>query len=185
MTSHIGVIQVTQRCEVVEDFTFRNGEHSATMPVVIDTGASTTQITLEIAAALQLVDPKKVSVRLADGSHSIAFLYECVVAWTIYEQHGHHSRQEVVCSSGGTPLLGFDFLHRHDLVVDTHHMGLVGTAPPNAIPLTGGGYVLNPPRGLVTTMNYRRAQAARPGEVLRPHPYWRFRVPAIQKGGPK
>jgi predicted aspartyl protease len=172
---------VSQRREIVEEFTFRSGELAVTTQAVIDTGASTTQITLGIAAALRLEAPGKVTIRLADGSHGIAFLYKCVVAWTIYEHQGYHSHQEVVCSPGETPLIGFDFLQRHQLAVDTYHMGLVGTAPPTAVPLSGGGYVLNPPKGWVRERNYLRAQAAKPGEILRPHPYWRFRLPAIQK----
>lgn len=167
--------------EVIEEFTFRHGDRSVTTKAVIDSGAEMTQISFEIATQLGLTVERQLDLRLADGSRVIGHVYRCVVAWTIYEDQGYHCLQEVVCSRGGCVLIGFDFLRKHELSIDMHHLGLVGTAPENAIPLTGGGYVLNPPSGWVSEVNYRRAQAAEPGEILRPHPYWRFRVPAIQK----
>jgi len=78
-------------------------------------------------------------------------------------------------------LIGYDFLVRHELKVDMHHSDLVGSAPDAAVPFTGGDYVINPPRGVVRERNYKRTQAAKPGEVLRPHPAWRLKLPAIVK----
>jgi predicted aspartyl protease len=170
--------------EVVEQFTFRHGPRSVTTEAVIDTGSETTHITLDITAALGLDIIRQIDLRLADGSVTVGRLHMCVVAWTIYEHQGYHSYQEVVCSPGTTPLIGLDFLRKHELSVDTPHWGLVGSAPHNAVPLTGGGYMINPPRGLVEDMNYHRFQAAKPGEVLRPHPFWRFRLPAGYKVKP-
>jgi predicted aspartyl protease len=167
--------------EVVERFTFRNGAHSVSVRAVIDSGAESTSITPEVAAHLELPVIREVTIRLADDSRLIGHLHRCVIAWSDYERQGFFSAHDVICQSGETVLIGLDFLKQHELMVDLQHMGLVGRAPPHAEPLTGGGYVLNPPKGFVREWNYARAQAAKPGEILRPHPAWRFTIPAIQK----
>jgi predicted aspartyl protease len=171
------------RQEIVEQFTFRNGDLSVTInEAVIDTGAENTFITQPVADALRLNPLRSTAVGFAAGRGSVAIVYNCLVAWTIYESQGFYSVQEVLCLPNDTEvLIGFDFLTRHELTVDMSNLGLVGTAPRNAIPLTGGGFVLNPPNGFVLERNRIRAEAAKPGEVLRPHPAWRFTVPTIVK----
>lgn len=170
------------RAEVVEQFTFRSGQNSITVDAVIDTGATSTVITEAIVAALRLSPLSTSTAGLAGGAEAPTTIYRCRVAWTIYESQGFHSEHDVLCIPGGAEvLIGYDFLERHDLKVDLHHKGLVGTAPDAAVPFTGGGYVINPPRGMVREVNYERTSAAKPGEVLRPHPAWRFKVPSIMK----
>lgn len=170
------------RTEVVEQFTFRSGGKAVTVDAVIDTGATNTVINEAIASALDLRPSRASPAQLASGSQVVAQIYRCEVAWSIYEEQGYRSEHDVICFVGGEDvLIGHDFLQRHDLKVDIHHAGLVGTAPDAAVPLTGGGYVVNPPRGWVRERNYQRTQAAEPGEVLRPHPAWRFKLPAIVK----
>ena len=174
---------MTTRQEIVEQFTFHDGPLSVVVDdAVIDTGAQNTHITQAVADALKLKPIRRTRVGFAAGPGSTADVYECVVAWTIYEHQGFHSRQEVLCiPDGDEVLIGFDFLSRHELTVDMSNRGLVGTAPKNAEPLTGGGYVLNAPKSFLLQMNRERAEAAKPGQVLRPHPAWRFSVPAIVK----
>ena len=168
--------------EVIEQFTFRSGGKAVTCDAVIDTGATSTVITQSIVEALELQVIGEADAYLAGGRSARTTRHRCVIAWSIYEAQGFYSEHEVIClAAGGEVLIGFDFLSRHELKVDLANKGLIGTAPDAAIPLTGGGYVLNPPRGLVQRMNFERAQAARPGEVLRPHPAWRFRIPTIVK----
>lgn len=171
------------RQEIVEQFTFRyNGREYTVDDAVIDTGATNTVIGEDVVEALQLEPIGKADVLLAGGTDADARRYRCIVAWTIYESQGYYSSHDVLCISGSSEtLIGFDFLSRHQLKVDMHHGGLVGTAPPNAQPLTGGGYGLNIPRWYLLEMNRARFEAAKPGEVLRPHPAWRFTLPAVVK----
>ncbi len=78
-------------------------------------------------------------------------------------------------------LIGFAFVRAHKLSVDFQNQGLVGTAPNSAVPLTGGGYALNMPRSYLLKLNSERANAAKPGAILRPHPAWRLELPALIK----
>jgi predicted aspartyl protease len=167
--------------EVIESFTFRNLSHAVTADALIDTGSDSTVITLDIARQLQLPILNQVSLMLADDTRVIGHLHRCVVAWSMYESQGYFSIQDVVCSPGKSVIIGTDFLKQHELSVDLRNMGLVGYAPENAVPLTGGGYVINPPKGFVLNWNRDRADAAFPGETLRPHPAWRFKLPAITR----
>lgn len=173
----------TNRLEIVEQFTFRSDGRQVTIDdAVIDTGAQQTQITQTVAHALGLRPLRSTAMRLANNQAALAHVYECVVAWSIYERQGYHSLLEVCCFPGPQEvLIGYDFLSRHELKVDMHHKGLVGTAPASAVPLTGGGYVINAPHSYVLKLNQERADAAKPGDVLRPHPAWRFTRPAMVK----
>src|SRR5690348_7463961 len=105
----------SMRQEVVEQFTFRNGPLSVVVDeAVIDTGAQNTYITQAIVEALKLKPLRRTPVGFVAGAGSTAEVYECVVAWTIYEQQGYHSRQEVFCvPNADEVLIGFDFLTRH------------------------------------------------------------------------
>jgi hypothetical protein len=172
--------------DIVEHFTFRaNGREVTVDDAVIDLEAPRTQIASSVAAALRVGradgdDAESVDrPAAADGGHP------CVVAWTIYEAHGYRSLLSVVCPPGAErTIIGADFLAPHQLRVDAGHGGLVGWAPPNATPLTGGGYVLDAARGDVLERNRARFEAAEPGELLRPHPAWRFTVPVGMKTRP-
>jgi predicted aspartyl protease len=171
------------RLEVTEQFTFRaNGFACTVDEAIIDTGAQMTCITQRVVEALKLqpIDDGRVSFTGESGAK--AKIYNCVVAWTIYEQQRYYSARNVYCIPGADEvLIGFDFLSHHQLTVDMEHRGLIGTAPRNAEPLTGGGHVLNAPRGFVLKYNAEVADAAKPGDILRPHPYWRFVLPAMIK----
>lgn len=170
--------------EIIEGFTFRHLDRSVSADAVIDTGAEATTIPPSIANELGLPLLELITVRLADESNLAAHLHRCLVAWTIYEGQGYCSVHDIVCQPCERPLIGMDFLERHQLSVDLRLGGLVGYAPANAEPLTGGGYVVNPPRGFVLAWNAERLKAARPGEVLRPHPAWRFSRPALEARKP-
>lgn len=137
-----------------------------------------TVITQKIVDTLGLEPSFEKLFEMADGSIVKAFGYRCIVAWTIYEDQGYFSELDVVCMpDANSVLIGFDFLSKHELKVDTYHGGLVGTAPENAIPLVGGGYAVNVPKWYVDKLNRERYQAAPPGKILRPHPAWRFKLP--------
>ncbi len=171
------------RPEIIEEFTFRRDDRAYTVKdAVIDTGAQNTYITKAIVDALGLEPLRDAGVSFANGAGAPAQVFQCVVAWTMYEHQGFHSFQEVYSLQDDTDvLIGFDFLAKHELTVDMHHRGLVGTAPGNAVPLTGGGWAFNAPRSWVLARTRERVSRARPGEVLRPHPAWRYTVPAIFK----
>lgn len=171
------------RPEIVESFTFRaNGREVTIEDAVIDTGATRTEVTEAIVKTLELDTIRDGLVTFGGESAASAAVHRCVVAWTIYESQGFWSEQEVHCLPGMTEvLIGFDFLSRHELSVDTHYHGLVGHAPRSAQPLTGGGYTINAPRRWILERNRERCDLAKPGEVLRPHPAWRFTVPALVK----
>lgn len=172
------------RGPITEEFTFRANGRSVVVPAKIDTGADRTIIPTSIAEALEIASHDDELVDIPGGGKTRMLRCMCDVAWTIYRNQGFHSTMDVWCDPDATePLLGSDFLALHELSVDYHHRGLVGSAPADAVPLTGGGYVINPPDGWVRRQNRERANAAKPGDVLRPHPAWRFRVPAIVKKG--
>ncbi len=173
----------SNRPEIVEQFTFRaNGLEHTVDDAIIDTGAQNTYITQAVVDALGLQMLGEAEVGFTHESGAKATKYRCVVAWTIYEHQGYWSLQDVLCVPADMEvLIGFDFLTRHELTVDMHHRGLVGTAPSNAEPITGGGYVVNAPRWYLIELNRARADAAAPGEVLRPHPAGRFTRSAIMK----
>ncbi|NMO19673.1 hypothetical protein HPC49_12595 [Pyxidicoccus fallax] len=174
---------MTIRHEIVEEFTFRNGTRSfTTANAVIDTGAHHTCITQAVVDALELDAYDTADVSSPGHEPMLAFIYRCLVAWTMYEEQGFASTHEVLCIPGaGEVLIGFDFLRAHELSVDIQNQGLVGTAPDGAVPLTGGGYVLNMPRSYLLKLNGERANAAKPGAILRPHPAWRFKLPVFIK----
>lgn len=171
------------RYEVIEQFTFRADGLACTIDdAVIDTGAHRTYITQDVVDALKIQPIGEEDVSFGDGSGATARIYRCVVAWTIYEKQGYYSTREVHCVPGEERvLIGFDFLAHHELTVDMPNRGLIGTAPRNAEPLTGGGHVLNAPRSFILKYNTEVADAAKPGDILRPHPYWRFVVPTMIK----
>jgi predicted aspartyl protease len=177
------MIRHPRRSEIIEEFTFRQDEREYIVAdAVIDTGAQNTYITQAIVDAIGLQPVRRQEVSFASGAGAPAEVYRCIVAWTIYEHQGFHSLQEVYCVPGDTEvLIGFDFLAKHELTVDMHHHGLVGTASGNAVPLTGGGWAFNAPRSWISARNRERVAASKSGEVLRPHPAWRFTVPAIVK----
>jgi predicted aspartyl protease len=174
---------MTIRHEVVEEFTFRDGTRSfTTANAVIDTGAQQTCITQAVVDALELDACDASDVSSPGHEPTIAVVYRCLVAWTMYEEQGFASTHDVLCLPGAEEvLIGFDFLRAHELSMDMQNHGLVGTAPEGAVPLTGGGYVLNMPRGDLLKLNGERANAAKPGAILRPHPAWRFKLPALIK----
>lgn len=178
MTTH------PDRLELVESVTLRaNGRKVTVDNAVVDTGTDRTEITEAIVAALGLETIRIEMVGFGGESVARATIHRCVVAWTIYESQGYWSELEVRCMDGMKEvLIGFDFLSRHDLTVDTQHHGLVGHAPSNAVPMMGGGYMLNAPKAWIAKQNSERFERAKPGEILRPHPAWRFTVPAVTKG---
>lgn len=171
------------RQEVLEQFTFRHGDAAYTVDdAVIDTGTQRTEITQAIVDALGLQPLGKDSVAFTDDAGAPVTIYRCIVAWTIYEHQGYYSLQDVFCIDRSTEvIIGFDFLAHHELSIDMGHRGLVGTAPANAQPLLGGGYVVNAPRSFILDLNRARSQEAASGTVFRPHPAWRFTRPAIVK----
>ena len=171
------------RQEVVEEFTFRNGTRSfTTTNAVIDTGAQQTCITQAVVDALRLDPCYPADVSSPGHEPTGALVYQCLVAWTMYEEQGFASTLAVLCIPGlEEVLIGFDFLRAHELSVDIQNQGLVGTAPDSAVPLTGGGYAINMPRSYLLKLNGERANAAKPGTILRPHPAWRFKLPALIK----
>jgi predicted aspartyl protease len=148
---------------------------------LVDTGADTTVITRDIANALGLEVVREIPLRLADSGVTIGFLHRCRVAWTIYESQGYASEREVVCMPGESVLIGIDFLRDHELSVDVQNHGLIGHAPSNAEPLAGGGWVLNAPRWYLREMNAARLERFSSGDIIRPHPAWRFSHPTMQK----
>lgn len=174
---------MTIRHEIVEGFTFRNGTRAFTTDnAVIDTGAQRTIITQAVVDALELDACGTVDVSSPGNEPTIAFEYRCLVAWTMYEDQGFASTHDVLCIPGAEEvLIGFDFVRAHELSVDFQNQGLVGTAPDGAVPLTGGGYALNMPRSYLLKLNGERANAAKPGAILRPYPAWRFKLPALIK----
>lgn len=170
------------RHRIVERFTFRTNGRELTVDAAIDTGAERTYVTPAIVEALGLDCFGHETIGLASGS-AIATVHRCEVVWTLYASQRYGSTLEVLClESSREPLIGMDFLDRHELGVDMEHGGLVGFAPESAEPLTGGGYVINASPGLVRKLNYERFKAAKPGDVLLPHPAWRFRRPGGIKG---
>src|SRR5688572_28460944 len=91
----------TNRLEIVEQFTFRSQGREVTIDdAVIDTGAQQTQITQAVAHALGLRPLRSTPVRLANDQAALASVYECLVAWSIYEHHGYHSLMAVCCFPG-------------------------------------------------------------------------------------
>ncbi|WP_257455411.1 hypothetical protein [Archangium lipolyticum] len=174
---------MSQGLEVVEEFTFRNGTRSyTTANAVIDIGAQQTCITQAVVDELELDPCGTIDVSSPGYEPTARDVYRCLVAWTMYEEQGFKSTLDVICIPDAEEvLIGFDFLRAHELSVDIQNRGLVGTAPEGAVPLTGGGYALNIPRSYLLKLNGERANAAKPGSILRPHPAWRFTVPAIIK----
>jgi predicted aspartyl protease len=169
---------------IVEQFTFRSGSWQITIDdATIDTGADRTTIPARVVDALLLKPVGSVPVGVADGRSSRAQLYRCVVAWTIYEHQRFWLELDVQCfHEGPETLIGRDFTSHFGLIVEPR--GLRGPVqPPTAEPLTGGGLLINAPPGYVRSVNGWLAANARPGEVLRPHPSWRFDRPALVKGG--
>lgn len=174
--------KMTCRHEIAEEFTFRNKAHSFTTNAVIDTGAQQTCITQAVVDELELDACGTVDVSSPGHEPIIAVVYRCLVAWTMYEEQGFASTRDVICIPGAADvLIGFDFLRAHELSVDIHNQGLVGTAPEGAVPLLGGGYARNVPRWYMLKLSSERANAARPGTILRPHPAWRFKWPPLIK----
>jgi hypothetical protein len=175
----MSVARDTSGRDIVERFTFRANGREVADEVVIDPEAAYTQIAPAVATALRLDQSGSAGEGDDDAIAATNQAYPCVVAWTIYEAQGYRSLLKVVSrSDSARSVIGADFLTPHALRVDEPHGGLVGWAPPNAVPLTGGGYVLDAVRSEVLELNRMRFEAAYPGEMLRPHPAWRFTVPA-------
>ena len=170
--------------DIVEGFTFRaNGREVSVSDVVVEPAAPRTRLAASVAAALALRrDGRDDAIDLGVGGDPV---HPCIVAWTDYEVQGYCSLLSVVRPpNAARTIVGADFLTPRRLRLDVAHGGLVGWAPPDETPLTGGGYVVGVPRGEVLERSAERFEAAASGEVLRPHPAWRSSVPAGLKTHP-
>ena len=171
--------------EISEQFTLRANGRAVVVEASVDPETPRTRIAASVFATLGIEPGATGGADPLYAAAAAGRTYPCVVAWTDYESHGYRSLLSVGCGPGAArTVVGADFLDPHRLRIDPRHGGLVGWAPPNATPLTGGGYILDASPGEVLELNGMRFEAAQPGEVLRPHPAWRFTVPAGVKTRP-